>query len=72
MAWIPLIRHQVVRREGEETQNAEEALVTFEVSDELPLANGFSLITKGHFFEMAIFAFSLRGLAEVRETALHS
>lgn len=69
MAWILLIRFQVVRWEGGKTQIGEQAIMAFEVCDGLSLAKAFSLITKVHFLGMTIFAFSLSRLAEVGEIA---
>lgn len=71
MAWILLIRLQVVRREGWETQITERAIMACEVCD-VPLAKAFSLITKVYFLEMTIFAFSRSWLAEVGKIASRS
>lgn len=64
------VRLQKVRKKGNKTQNNKQAIVAFEVCDEFPLANTFSLTTKVCFLEKTIFVFSFDGLAEVGEVAL--
>lgn len=59
MTWVLLIRLQVVRWEGGDTQIDEQAIMAFDICDGLPLDKAFSLITKVHFLEMTVSAILL-------------